>query len=244
MRRFVFVVALSAMLTTAPAVAAQQAPAAPPAEVAAPQVPAAPPAEVAAPQVPTQPPAQVGAQPAVQPPFPDGAKYAFVNVQRIANESSEGQIATAQVNSLLQKMQAESDARGQALQEAQQRLETGGNILSDAARLKLQTDIDRQSIDIQRFTEDAQQEVQILQQQLQTEFQEKLGPIIEQVAEERQLHMIFSVIDSGLVWGDAALDLTSDVIEKFNAISPPAPQVSPAAPQPTPAAPAPVGAPN
>ena len=78
-------------------------------------------------------------------------------------------------------------------------------------------------VDIQRFTEDAQQEVTQLQQQLQDEFQRKLTPVIQQVATERQLHMMFSVVDSGLVWGDPALDLTPEIIKRFDAAAPGAP---------------------
>jgi Skp family chaperone for outer membrane proteins len=171
-------------------------------------------------------------------------KYAFVNVQRIANESAAGRLATSQVNALVVKKQAESTERTKTLQAAQQKLESGGSVLSDNARSQLQKEIERQTIDIQRFNEDAQQEVQTLQQQLQLEFQQKLAPVIEGVAKERELHMIFSVADSGLVWGHASLDLTGEIIKKFDAISPPAPArpaaQTPAAPaQPRPAAPAP-----
>ena len=31
---------------------------------------------------------------------------------------------------------------------------------------------------------------------------------------------MFSVVDSGLVWGDPALDLTPDIIERFDAAAP------------------------
>ena len=233
MRRLAIAAALSVMLVAAPTYA-QQAPAAPaPAPAAPAPAPAAPSV-----QVPLQ-----ATAPAPEP-FPAGVKYAFVNVQRIASESAEGKVATAQVNGLVLKKQAESNERTKALQAAQQKLESGGNVLSDVARAQLQKEIERQTVDIQRFTEDAPQEVQALQQQLQLDFQQKLAPVIESVAKERQLHMIFSVSDSGLVWGSASLDLTLEIIQKFDAMAPaaarPAPAATaPAAPAPRPAAPAP-----
>ena len=57
--------------------------------------------------------------------------------------------------------------------------------MSPNALAQLQKEIERQQVDIQRFTEDAQQEVTQLQQQLQDEFQRKLTPVIAQVADER-----------------------------------------------------------
>ena len=173
-------------------------------------------------------------------------KYAFVNMQRIANESAEGKAATSQVQALNSKKVEELNTRNKQLQAAQQKLESGGSVMSPQAVAQLQKEIERQQVDIQRFTEDAQQEVNQLQQQLQDEFQRKLTPIIAQVASERQLHMMFSVVDSGLVWGDPALDLTPEIIKRFDAAKPaaaapaqPRPAAPAAPPAPKPAAPPP-----
>ena len=45
----------------------------------------------------------------------------------------------------------------------------------------------------------------------------RLTPIIQEVANDKGLHMLFSVVDSGLVWADPALDITTEVIQKFDA---------------------------
>ena len=222
MRSLLGAAALSVMLATAPTFA--QAPAG------------------QAPAQPTPAPPAV-AQPAVPRPFPEGVKYAFVNVQRIASESAEGKTATSQVQALNNKKVEELNGKNKQLQTAQQKLESGGSVMSPQAQAQLTKEIERLQIDIQRFTEDAQQEVTQLQQQLQDEFQRKLTPVIQQVATERQLHMMFSVVDSGLVWGDPALDLTPEIIKRFDAAGPARPAAAaPAQPRPTPpaaAAPAP-----
>ena len=183
MRSFFGAAALSVMLATAPTFA--QAPAG--------QAPAQP-----------APPSPI-AQPAAPRPFPEGVKYGFVNVQRIASESAEGKAATTQVQALNNKKVEELNAKNKQLQASQQKLESGGSVMSPTALAQLQKEIERQQVDIQRFTEDAQQEVTQLQQQLQDEFQRKLTPVIAQVAGEKQLHMMFSVVER-LVWGDPALD--------------------------------------
>ena len=220
MRGFAVAVALAVVLSAAPTFA--QAPAAP-----APARPAAPPAGAPAPQ----------AAPAPAP-FPEGAKYAVINIQRIANESVEGKAATGRVNALVTKKQAEGAERTKQLQAAQQKLDAGGAVMSESARATLQKEIDRLTVDIQRFNEDAQQEVQLLQNELMNDFQVKLTPIISQVAQEKQLHLIFSAADAGLVWGYPGLDLTSEVIRKFDAQGPAPAAAAPAPAAPRPAAPA------
>ena len=222
MKVFAVAVALSVMLSAAPSYAQAAAPARPaPAPAGQGQTRPATPAP-AGQTPPAQPrpaaPAPVAQQPAQpRPPFPTGVKYAFVYVQQIASESAEGKAATTRINALQQQKVNELNEKNKALQAAQQKLEQGGSVLNDAARAQLTGDIDKQQRDIQRFTEDAQQDVQNLQAQLQDDFQRKLTPIIAKVAQEKQLHMIFSVTDSGLVWGDPSLDLTQEVIKEFDA---------------------------
>jgi Skp family chaperone for outer membrane proteins len=97
--------------------------------------------------------------------------------------------------------------------------------LTDAARAQIQKEIDRLNRDIQRFTQDAQAEVEELQQQVQMEFQRKLMPIIELVAVDKGVQIVFAN-DNGVVWGDAAVDVTSEVIRRFDGamgVAPPKP---------------------
>ena len=166
----------------------------------------------------------------VQAPFPAGTKYAFVNIQRIAAESAAGLTLTGKVTALNQQKVNELNERNVALQAAQQKLDAGATVLSPTAAAQLQRDIERQQIDIQRFTEDAQQEVTTMQTQLQEEFQLRLSPVIQEVATERGLQLLFSVTDSGLVWADQSLDVTADVIQRFDALgaAPAAPAAAPA----------------
>jgi Skp family chaperone for outer membrane proteins len=59
--------------------------------------------------------------------------------------------------------------------------------------------------------------VQELQQQLQQEFQVRLEPVLQEIGREKGLHFIFNGPDAGLVWADAALDISTDVIKKLDA---------------------------
>jgi Skp family chaperone for outer membrane proteins len=98
----------------------------------------------------------------------------------------------------------------------QEKLQKSGSLLADAARQALEKDIERQQVEIQRFTQDAQAEVQELQAELQNEFQRRLLPVIDAVAQEKALLMIFSVADAGVVWANPGLDVTGDVIKRFD----------------------------
>ena len=210
MRRFTVAVVLSLALGAVPTFALAQAkpPTTPPA-AATQKPPTAPPAAA---QKPATPPA---AQPAPPPrPFPEGAKVAFVNIPRIASESAEGKSSNSRVNAFRDKKLAELNVKNKQIETAQAKLNSGG-LLSDEARAATQKEIDKLQVEVQRMQQDAEAEMQELQQQLQLDFQRKLTPVIQQIAVEKGLHMLLP--DSGLVWADLGLDLTAEVIKRFDA---------------------------
>ncbi|HXH06007.1 MAG TPA: OmpH family outer membrane protein [Vicinamibacterales bacterium] len=175
---------------------------------------------VAAGQQPAQP---AGSQPApaqAQPPrpFPEGAKIAYVRLQVVAQNSAEGKAASAKIQELQKKKEAELAEKNKQLQAAQQKLAQSGTVLSDQARSQLEKEIDRMQREIQFAQQTAQAEIQDLTQELQQEFfQKKLLPVIGQIGQERNLHVIFSDIDAGILWADAALDVTNEVIRRLDA---------------------------
>ena len=97
-------------------------------------------------------------------------------------------------------------------------------MLSDQARAQLEKDIEKATRDLQFAQTDAQTEVTDLTNELQGVFQEKLNPIIEQLRIDKGLLMIFSVRDSGVVAVEPGLDLSSEVIKRFDAAAKPAPK--------------------
>ncbi|HUQ86650.1 MAG TPA: OmpH family outer membrane protein [Vicinamibacterales bacterium] len=220
MKALIVVVALSVMLASAPAFA--QAPSG-----TAPK-PAPAPAAPASQQPPATPPAPK--------PFPQGSKVAYVVLQRIANESADGRVATTRIQALQQKKAAELNEKNKQLTTMQQKLEKEGSVMNASAAADLQKNIERVNLEVQRFTQDAQAEVQELQQTLQQEFQQRLEPVLQQVASDMGLQFVFNGPDAGLVWADSALDISSEVIKKLDSAKPPAagPAANPAVKPPPP----------
>ena len=214
MKAFVVVLALSVTLAASPAFAQVPAGA---------QAPAKP---VPAPAAPA--PMQAPAAPAAPKPFPQGAKVANVVLQRIANESADGRVATTRIQALQQKKAAELNEKNKQLTTAQQKLEKEGAVMSASIAAELQKTIERLNVEVQRFTQDAQAEVQELQQTLQGEFQQRLEPVLQQVAADMGLQFVFNGPDAGLVWADASLDISGEVIKKLDSAKPPT--TKPAAP--------------
>jgi outer membrane protein len=94
--------------------------------------------------------------------------------------------------------------------------------MSETARVQLEKEIEKQTKDAERFQQDAQAEINELQQEVQNEFVKKLSPIVEALANEKQLHLVFNASESGIAWAAPGLDLTQDVIKRLDASTKPA----------------------
>jgi hypothetical protein len=93
---------------------------------------------------PQTPPATLAPAPVAQPPapFPQGAKIAIINPQRVFQESVEGKAALNRVQALIAKKQNEGQEKTKQLQANQQKLQTSGSVMNDAARSQLEKEIE------------------------------------------------------------------------------------------------------
>lgn len=184
-------------------------------------------------------------------PAPPPLRMAFVDLQRVAAESTEGKAANAKVASLTQTKTADIVSKQKQLETDQQKLQQGGAVLNDATRAQLQKEVDRLTVEIDRGQQDAQAEVQEMQQQQLAAFQEKLRPVVEALVKELGVGLLFSAGDAGAIYIDPSLDITPEVIKRFDAASAakagapaaakPATATAPKPPAATPPAAAPAG---
>lgn len=177
------------------------------------------------PQTPTQPPATT--PPAAQPaapkpaaptppvPFPQDAKYAVVDVQRIAQSSVVGRDASKKLNDLQTKKMAEIQDKNKQLQALQTKRDSS-SVLNDATRAQVEKDIDKLQREIQFAQSSAQADMQDLNNELQAEFTKRLSPIIDEIAKEKGLYLVFTA-DSGFAYVHPGLDISDEVIKRLDA---------------------------
>jgi len=156
-------------------------------------------------------------------PFPEGAKVAYIDLQYIASNSVEGKAATGKIQEYAKKKTAELEGKQKALEALRSKLLQGGTVLSDSARGQMEKDIEKGARELQYAQQEAQSEQTSLTQELQNEFQTRLNPVIDQVAQEKGLHLVLSIADSGAVWVNTGLNISLEVMKRLDAAKPAAP---------------------
>jgi Skp family chaperone for outer membrane proteins len=181
--------------------------------------PTPPPAQPPAGQPPAQqPPAQPATpQPDPPKPFPEGAKVAYIDLQMIVANSVEGKAGTAKLQEFEKKRMAELTEKNKSLEAMRTKLQQGAGVMSEQAQRELEKSIEKMTRDLQLAQQDAQSERDDMQNDLQQEFLRKLSPIIQQVAEEKGLHMVFEIRNTAAIYVNTGLNLSAEVIKRFDA---------------------------
>jgi outer membrane protein len=163
-----------------------------------------------------------------------GGKIGVIEVQKIVQESAVGKESLARVQKVQQAKQDELAKRQKELRDMEQKIQDQGKSLSEDAMEKLQKDYQAKALDLKRFQDDAQRELEESQRKELGDLEKRIMPVINEVAREQGYTLVFNKFNSGLLYADdKSVDLTEAVITKFNSmIAAPAPSVSPAAAKP------------
>lgn len=144
-------------------------------------------------------------------------RVAVIDIDRVAQESARGQTMFTELQALQEEILRGRQQREQELRDLNNRAQS--QLLSAEARADLQRDIERQTTDLQRWLEDQQREFNERQTAGFQALEADLGPVVEEVARERNIQLILRVTPGLTFIMDAALDISAEVITRFNALT-------------------------
>jgi Skp family chaperone for outer membrane proteins len=172
------------------------------------------------------PPAQATPPPAPKPaeppaPFPEGAKFAFVDLQFVAASSRIGQAGLAQLRKIQETRDAQLQSQAKELAALEERYKSQQGLLSADALRALGAEIDLKQRRLQFDSQTRDADLQRMGRDLLDDFSARVMPIVEAVRKERGLLVIFGVRQEpgGLevVSADPGLDLTAEIIKRLDA---------------------------
>jgi outer membrane protein len=140
-----------------------------------------------------------------------------VNSQEILEKSVEGKKVMDQLQEEEKRNQAELSRRDEEIRQLQKKLNTQRLTLTQEAQMNLESDLEKKRTDRQRFAEDINREMNELAARLFQKIQNEVLPIIETMGKEKNLDMIFDLSRSGAIYVSPAIDLTTEIIERYNA---------------------------
>ena len=151
-------------------------------------------------------------------PFPEGAKVGFIDLQRVVAESQLGKQGQEAMKGLNDKLGSDLAAKNKEIQSLQDKMKAQQSVVSDAVMQGMAKDLDRLQRAAQFSQQDAQVQIDQLNQELLKSFQDKVLPIVEKLRDEKGLWIIFALGDnSNIAAAHAGLDLSPEVIKRLDA---------------------------
>jgi outer membrane protein len=155
--------------------------------------------------------------------LPAPTKVGILNLQAAITSTQEGQAAAAELQKrFIEPKSKELDKKRQDIQDMTDRLQRGGNTMSDTAKASLQHEIDVKTKSYQRDVEDYNADRDDEERKILDTLLPKMRALIAKYAQENGYRVILDLSNPNspvMYWADEA-DLTQKVIEAYDKANP------------------------
>jgi outer membrane protein len=145
------------------------------------------------------------------------SKIGVINSQEVLEKSAEGKRVIARIQERDKQYQANIAKIDEEIRNLQTSLNTQRLTMTDEAAMAKQADLEKKTTDRKRMAEDAYAGMQELTNRLFKKVQDELIPLVEQMGKERGYEIIFDLQKSGAAWFNPAIDLTPELIKRYDA---------------------------
>lgn len=145
-------------------------------------------------------------------------RVAVVDMQRALNETEDGRNAKAQLKRLFKRRQQTLDQRTEEIKKMKEGLDPDAiAVLSNAEKNKRLEEYQKAFVELQTTYVEYQRELAQKEAQLTKGIIERMGSILQTIGREQGYTMIVERNEGGVVWAQPSLDLTDDLIRRYNA---------------------------
>src|SRR5215467_359426 len=144
-------------------------------------------------------------------------KIGYVDLQRALNESDAGKRAKERFKTQVDKLQGDLKKQKDQLDSLKEQLEKKASVMKEDDARDMQKDYEKKLRDFERNYKDSQGELQQKDNELTVELLKELQGVIEQFGKEGGYSIILEQSSSSVLYGSPELDLTEQVITRYNA---------------------------
>jgi Skp family chaperone for outer membrane proteins len=173
-------------------------------------------------------------------PPPPPTKIGIVNLQVAMQNTKEGQAAVADMQArFIEPRTTELTAKQNDIKDMTDRLQRGGNTMSQTAKDELQRQIDTKTKSFQRDVEDFNADRDEEERKILDDLVVKMRSVIEKYAVDNGFRIVLDATNpnAGILWWTNEADITQQIVEAYDKTQPaPAKTSTPAKGAPAPGA--------
>jgi Skp family chaperone for outer membrane proteins len=144
-------------------------------------------------------------------------KIGVINSQDVLERSAEGKRVIARLQEKDKTNQGIVTKLDEEIRQLETKINTQRLTLAEEALYNMSADLQKKQTDRKRVAEDAVRDFEDLRVKLFNKVQSELIPIIEAIGKEKGIDLILDLAKSGAVYFNASIDLTEDVIKRYDA---------------------------
>lgn len=152
-------------------------------------------------------------------------KIAVINSAKAFETSVEGKKAYAQFQERDNKIKADLQKQDDAIRALENRMSTGRLTMTQEALLATQADHDKKATERKRYEEDATRDFTAFQGNVVQKIRDEMITIIKALRKEKGFDLILDLGTSGIVDFEPALEITDEVVRRYDASKAGAPPV-------------------
>ncbi len=151
-------------------------------------------------------------------------KISVVDSQKAFDGSIEGKKEAAQFQTRKSKFESDMARMDSEIQQLESKLNTQRLTLTQEALLQIQAELQKKLTARKRYEEDATQALKQFQFTLLKKIQTEMVAIVDAIAKEKGIDLVLDLGASGVVYFDTAIDITDEVIKRYDASKSAAPK--------------------
>jgi outer membrane protein len=143
-------------------------------------------------------------------------KIGFVDLHRALNEVDEGKAATALLKRDFDEKQKQLDVKKQEFDKLQADVEKQAVVMSDAAKREKAAELDRRARELQGLFMQLQKDLSERERDATKGIFDRMSNLVREIAEAEGFSIVLEK-GQGVVYAPTSLDLTNELIRKYNA---------------------------
>jgi outer membrane protein len=149
-------------------------------------------------------------------------KVGIIHVQNAILSTKEGQKAANELTTKFAPKKADLDKKQADLASLQDQLRKGSATMSEDVKAKLMRDFDSGNKNLQRDTQDAQDELDQEQGKVMQELGNKMMGVIEKYATTNGIALVIDVSNpqTPVLWASQTIDITGDIVKLYDQANP------------------------
>ncbi|MCK6569820.1 OmpH family outer membrane protein [Myxococcota bacterium] len=144
-------------------------------------------------------------------------KLAFVDMQRALLEVDEGKKAKSTLEKMKSDKQRQLDGEQEALKKAKADFDTQKAMMKEDIRRQREEELAEKLGRLQMLYATLQKELAGKEAELTKDIFKRMAKILEKMGREQKWTMIFEKTESSVLWAEQSLDLTNELIRRYNA---------------------------